>query len=283
MQAKTVLTILLVFVVVWFMVSTIRLNETLVSVRFAVLQPLELELWMVMLASFGVGAGVILFFDIAGGARRFARDQKSKRDRRAREEIEEVYLRGLDSMVNGNYEKALDRFDRVLEKWPDHEGALVKRGDALNMLKRHREAAEALERALALTPENVLALHSLSDVYLDAGADERAKRTLERIIALSPDTAVSARRKLRDLHVRYLRWKEADEIQKQLVNMITAEDELRLEKDTARGIRLGLGIEQSQGGRTSEAIETFRSILSEDDKFVPVYVRLGEALALFIG
>ena len=73
MRARTVLTILLVFASVWFAVSTIRLNEALVTIQFAFFQPIELELWMVMLAAFGVGAGVILFFDLAGGARTHTR------------------------------------------------------------------------------------------------------------------------------------------------------------------------------------------------------------------
>ena len=57
MRARTLLTMLLVFAFVWFSVSTIRLNEALVSVQFAFFQPVVLELWMVMLAAFGIGAG----------------------------------------------------------------------------------------------------------------------------------------------------------------------------------------------------------------------------------
>jgi tetratricopeptide (TPR) repeat protein len=270
---------LLVFAAVWFVVSTIRLNEVLVTVRFAFLQPLELELWMVMLAAFGLGAGVILCFDVAGGARRYARDRRRRRENRARAEVEELYLAGLDAMLNGHYEKALTRFDSVLEREPEHDNALVKKGDTLFALGRHREAADALERATRLMPDNLLALYSLSDVYLAAGAEERAKKTLERIIELGPDTTVSAHRKLRDQLVERAQWVEANALQRHIVDIVTNDDERELERAMANGILIGLGVSKLDAGEVEEAKALFRSILDNDDKFVPAYVRLGEAFA----
>lgn len=279
MRAKTVVTIVFVFAFVWFVVSTIRLNEGLVTVRFAFMSPAELELWMALLASFGAGAGVILFFDIAGGARRFARERRLRREHRAHEEVEELYVQGLDSMMNGHYRKALDRFERVVERDPGHASALVKKGDSLRALRRFREAADVLERAVRQDPENLVALYSLSDVYLEAGADERAKSTLERIIEIDPETTASAHRKLRDLLVRRLQWEQAVEVQRQLTEMITSAEEQELERAVARGIRLGLGVEMTKKGRGEEAAEIFRKILEDDESFVPAYVRLGEVLA----
>jgi len=279
MRARTVLTILLVFASVWFVVSTIRLNEALVTIQFAFFQPIELELWMVMLAAFGMGAGVILFFDLAGGARRFARDRRRRRASRDHAAVEDLYLAGLDAMVNGHYQKALNRFENVLEREPEDENALVKKGDSLRALGRHREAADALERVSRAAPENLLALYSLSDVYLAAGADERAKLTLERIIQLGPETTVSAHRKLRDLLLQQAKWQEANALQSRLVDMATNKEERALERAMANGILLGLGVSKMQGGNVEEATLMFRSILENDEKFTPAYVRLGEALA----
>ena len=279
MRARTVLTILLVFASVWFVVSTIRLNEALVTIQFAFFQPIELELWMVMLAAFGMGAGVILFFDLAGGARRFARARRRRRASRDRAAVEDLYLAGLDAMVNGHHEKALNRFENVLEREPENENALVKKGDSLCALGRYREAADALERVSRAAPENLLALYSLSDVYLAAGADERAKLTLERIIQLGPETTVSAHRKLRDLLLQQAKWQEANALQSRLVDMFTNKEERALELVMANGILLGLGVSKMEEGHVEEATLMFRSILENDEKFTPAYVRLGEALA----
>ena len=279
MRARTVLTILLVFASVWFVVSTIRLNEALVTIQFAFFQPIELELWMVMLAAFGMGAGVILFFDLAGGARRFARVRRRRRASRDHAAVEVLYLAGLDAMVNGHHEKAINRFENVLEREPENENALVKKGDSLRALGRYREAADALERVSRAAPENLLALYSLSDVYLAAGADERAKLTLERIIQLGPETTVSAHRKLRDLLLQQAKWQEANALQSRLVDMVTNKEERALEAAMAKGILLGLGVSKMEAGDVEEAALMFRSILENDEKFTPAYVRLGEAFA----
>lgn len=280
MRARAVFTILFVLAFVWFVVSTIRLNEALVTIQFAFLRPIELELWMLMLAAFGVGAGVILSFDIAGGAKRFARDRRRRLAVRAHEEVEGLYLAALDAMVNGHFDKALNRFESVLEREPEHENALVKKGDTLRALGRYREAADTLERVSRAAPLNLQALYSLSDVYLGAGAEERAKVTLERIIHLGPETTVSAHRKLRDLLVRQSKWDEADKIQKRLMEMLTNSEERGLDNAIANGISLGLGVAKMEAGDVNEAILRFRAILDNDEKFVPAYVRLGEAHAL---
>jgi lipopolysaccharide biosynthesis regulator YciM len=278
MRAKTILTIFVVFAIVWFVVTTVRLNQGLVTARFAMLEPLELELWMLMLGAFAVGAALILTFDIAGVARRFARDRRQRREYRAHEEVESLYLQGLDAMVNARYEKALDRFEKVLEREPSHTNAAIKQGDSLRALKRHREAAEVLERASRMSSDNLMALYSLSDVYLDAGADERARITLERIIETDPDTTVSAHRKLRDLLARELEWERASDVQKKLVSMVSNEEREK-ELSMAKGIRLGVGMQLAERGRTQDAIDSLTSIIEEDETFVPAYVRLGEVLA----
>ncbi len=280
MRARTAVTIIVVIATVWFIVSTIRLNESLVAIRFPLFQPVTLELWMVMLAAFGLGAGVILSFDVAGSARRFARERRVRRASEAHARVEELYLEGVESMAGGNFDKALARFSSVLSHEPEHVDALIKQGESLRATGRLREAADALERASRLAPEHPLALYSLSDVYLEAGADERAKLSLERIVELAPDTALSARAKLRDLFVRQLRWEEADSLQVRLVDMLTRDDERAVERQRAHGIRLGLGMSRLSKGAHAEAISMFRSILEEDARFVAAYVHLGAAQAL---
>src|SRR3990172_9536683 len=206
MRARTLVAILGVFAFVWWIVSTIRLNAGLVTVLLPLAQPLKLELWLVLLAGFCAGAGVILLFDPPCEPRRFARDRARRQAHRAHEELEDIYLHGLESMMNGHHQRALDRFEKVLDRDPGHTNALIKKGDSLRALKRFRQAAEVLERATRQEPENILALYLLSDVYSDAGVDERARATLERIIELDPETTVSAPRKLRDLLVRRQEW-----------------------------------------------------------------------------
>lgn len=277
MRAKTLLSLLLVFAFVWFVVATIKNNQTPVEVRLAFLGPLTVELWAILLAAFGAGAALILFFDIAGGARRFARNWRQRQLHRAHEKTEDMYLRGLDDMVNGRHEQALKCFDEVLSRDPDHVNALIKRGDSLRALARYRDAAEPLEKAASLAPENLVGLYSLSDVYIDLGDESRAESALQRIIALGPESTVSGHRKLRDLKIQQGDWKSADELQTKIEKMVTLSEEKELASATALGIRFEFGRDQLARGEVKEAIQSLESALKRDDSFVPAYLRLGEA------
>ncbi|HXV62979.1 MAG TPA: lipopolysaccharide assembly protein LapA domain-containing protein [Vicinamibacteria bacterium] len=278
MRAKTFISIVAVFALVWFAVSTVRLNRELVTVQFGLLQPLQVELAMLMIGCFFTGAALILLFDVVGGAKRFARDRRTKKEHQQHEELEGLYLQGLDNMMNGHYRRALERFEQVLERDRGYVNALIKKGDTLRYLKRYREAAEVLDRASRIAPENLVSLYVLSDVYQDAGLDERRRSTLERIIEIDPDRTVSAHRKLRDMLVEKLEWEEAARVQDRLLEMITVSEERELEGAMARGIRLGLGADLLRSGRPKEAEETFRGVLEDDPGFVPAYIRLAEVL-----
>lgn len=278
MRARTLFSFLLVFAFAWLVYSTLAMNQDVVEIRLTFVEPVTLQLGMAILASFLVGVAVVLFFDIIGGARRVALDWRARRRHRAHEKAEDLYLQGLDDMVNGRYEESLARFDEVLKREPDHLNALIKRGDSLRMLQRYRLAAEALDRAVRAVPENLVALYSLSDVYLEMGNQERAEEVLRRILELDPDSTVSAHRKLRDLKVGQRDWRAADELQQKIEKMVTIADEKVLEKDTAIGLRFELARDQAVRGETREAIRSFESVLERDDRFVPAYKELGETL-----
>ena len=277
MRVKTLFSLLMIFVAVWFLASTIAMNRAPVEISLALLQPLSLELWMALLGAFGAGAAVILFFDLAGGARRFAQNWRAHRLDRAHEKTEDLYLHGLDDMVNERYEEAVACFDSVLSRDPEHLNALIKRGDSLHALERYREAAESLERATRLAPQHLVALYCLSDVYLGLGDWEQAEDVLKSIVQLDPQTTVSAHRKLRELKIRQKNWQAADELQTKIEKMVT----LSTEKETAKavwlGIRFEVGRAQLSRGELNEAIVSCNSVIKRDPQFVPAYLKLGEA------
>ncbi len=277
MRLRTLLGLLLIFGLVWFLASTIAMNRDPVQISLAFAQTLNVELWMALLGAFGAGAALILFFDIAGGARQFAKDFHARRRHRAHERTEDLYLQGLDDMVNGRYEQAAAQFDKVLSREPNHLNALIKHGDSLQSLERHREAAQSLERAITESPEHLVALYSLSDVYLTLGDWDRAEEVLKRIIQIDPRTTVSAHRKLRDLKIRQKNWQAADELQPKIEKMVTLSGEKERARKMWMGIRFEVGREQLANDELKEAIATFQSVLKRDGEFVPAHLKLGEA------
>lgn len=280
MRARTIATLLLVLALVWLLVSTIRLNESPVTLRFVFAPPIELELWMALLLSAGVGAGAILLVDLVGGVRRFARVRRERRQSELDARTEDLYVDGLVAMANGQYETASSRFEAVLAEAPGHENAHLEQGRSLMALERHREAVEVLERAAANAPDSVRALYPLAEVYFAANAPERAKSVLERIIELAPESALTAYRRLRDRLVDESDWEEAAAVQERLSALVGRDGEGPEESVKAMGIRLGLAVSHMREGRLDDAIAGLRAILDDDESFVPAHVRLGEALAM---
>lgn len=279
MRSRTMLTLLAVFFFASFIFWTIRLNQSLVSVQLALFEPIQVELWIVMLAAFGAGAILILLFDLAGSIRRYLRTLRERQQVRVLEEKEEFYLKGLDAMVNGRHRKAISRFDDVLERDPDHVSSLAKKGDCLRFLKQYREAAQVLERAVRIDPDHIVGLYSLSDLYAEVDAVERAKFTLERIIESSPETSIAAHFKLRDLLIQSGRVGEAEPVQRRLIEMLADEDDMDRERAIALDLRFAVGEDELDRGEFEAATASFESVLSESPNFVAAYVRLGEARA----
>jgi lipopolysaccharide biosynthesis regulator YciM len=277
MRLRTLLILLAIFAFVALLASTIAMNQSQVVVRLGWVRPMTVQLWAVMLIAFGAGAALILFFDIAGGARRVARNWKAKKLHRAHEKVEDVYRRGLRDLENGRAAEALARFEEVLSSEPHHVNALMKRGDSLRALGRYRDAVASLEQAIRLVPDNLVALYHLSDVYLDAGDPVRAEEVLRRIVRLDPKTTVSAHRKLRDLKVKQRDWLAADQLQSSLGEMLTLPGEREEARAVALGIRYELGSQQLERGDPKAALSSLATALKWDSGFVPAYIKLGEA------
>jgi len=277
MRFRTVMSLVALFLFVFLLVSTVVLNPSLVQVRLGLGGPMTVQLGALMLAAFGAGAALILVFDIAGGTRRFARNWKAKKLHRAHEKVEDVYRQGLRDLENGRAAEALVRFDEVLASEPHHVNALMKRGESLRALGRHREAVVSLEQAIRLYPDNLVALYHLSDVYLDADDQLRAEEVLRRIVRLDPQTTVSAHRKLRDLKVQQKDWPAADQLQATLERMLTVAAEKEDSRPISLGIRYELGSQQAERGDLKGGVASLTTVLKRDPGFVPAYIRLGEA------
>jgi tetratricopeptide (TPR) repeat protein len=279
MRLKTLVKVLLSFGLVGLLAATVHFNQQPVVVRLGLWNPasIAMELWSVMMIAFGAGAGLILLFDIAGGARRFARNRRAQRLHRAHERAEDRYRLALRDLENGRAEQALGRLEEVLAREPQHVNALIRRGDCLRSLARYREAVASLEQAIRLAPDNLVSLYHLSDVYLETADWMRAEEILRRVVRLDPQTTVSAHRKLRDLKMRQKDWAAADELQSRLVSMLTVSAEKEEARAVTVGIRFQFGVDQLSRGELKNAIASLGTALEWDAGFVPAYCRLGQA------
>ena len=113
-----------------------------------------------------------------------------------------LYLEGMLAGVRGQWEIALNQFDRVLAQEPDNADAHLQRGKVLTQLGRTTEAVAALGRTCELDSLNFEA-HSLIGQILMADPASEAQAREYILRAYSLGTATPARR---HLQIYLLQW-----------------------------------------------------------------------------
>ena len=107
----------------------------------------------------------------------------------------------------GNYDLAVQYFQRALEIDPEHSIALQNLGSAYRQKKDWSRAKATLERALALNPDDPEANYSLGMVYAQQNDTDRAYDYLQKAIAARPGYPEA----LNNLGILYLRTHRLDD------------------------------------------------------------------------
>ncbi len=100
-----------------------------------------------------------------------------------------AFLTGETHFEDGQYERALARYEEALGENPSHRAALRGRARALAQLGRLEEAREAFRKALAVEPGLGATWANLGIVLDRMGRPEEALAAYERALELDPKLA----------------------------------------------------------------------------------------------
>ena len=87
----------------------------------------------------------------------------------------------------GNYKKALDRYNKAIKLNPDSATAYGSKGSALRMLGHYQEAEESLNMAIQLDPQSVWAYNELGAVYTSEKQYDKAVAEYDKALAINPN------------------------------------------------------------------------------------------------
>lgn len=102
------------------------------------------------------------------------------------EEADQQFLQAFVQRADGDFEAAAERYQRLVERCPDHAQARVNLGVCYLKLGRYAQAREVYETGLRLT-EDYRLLYNLAILYLYYAQDEKAKTCLERAVLLASE------------------------------------------------------------------------------------------------
>lgn len=279
MKIRTVLYLTLGAILVAVLSVLYTANRAVLDQPVALSHGFSMPVWACTLLACGLSMMVPILFGLLRDAREFFGSLTVRRRALDTQAIEGLYARGIESMLNGREERALEHFNAVLERDPQHFDALLKGGEVLRLLRRHAEAIEYHRRAARLREGDLRPLYSLVADYEESGADENAKAVLNRIIELNPKRSLNAYRQFRALVMREGSWDRAWEIQQRIEEQLSEMGRsAKGEKKYHLAIRLMLARAHQDAGRPREAIAILRRLVKMDPAFVPAHLRLGRAL-----
>jgi lipopolysaccharide biosynthesis regulator YciM len=279
MQTRTFLGILAALALVAFLAILGNQNQPLLEQGFKVTSTLTLPLWAVMVGVFVAGVLTFVVGFLLRGSADLLERWRLLRGRRAGRAIDDQYNKGMEAVLEGREEKALEHFQSILAQEPESFDALVKAGAVLRGLKRLPEAVEMHKRAHRLKDADLEPLYELVKDYEAMDQTGKAKVVLNRIIQLRPRRALSAYRKLRKYSIKEGDWARAWELQELIEDQIEQTPyKLEAEKRYGLGIRYQMACAAAEQEKDKDALNALRKLTRSEPGFAPAHLRLGGIL-----
>ncbi len=277
MKLRTFLMLLAASGLVFVLSRLYTPNREILNQKIFLAESLSMPVWGTFLLVALASMAVPVLFGLLRDVKQVVDSVTRRRALKTRKEIEVRYVLGIEAILNGREERALEHFNAILQMDPGHFESLIKAGDVHRDLGRTAQALELHRRARQVRENDLRPLFALVDDYESAGDTVLARETLTQIIERKPKRALSAYRKLRALLVREEAWEEAQEIQRKIEELCG--ETLRKEDRRYRlGIPYQLAARHAAEDRPKEAMAILRRLLKEHPDFVPAAWKLGKVL-----
>jgi lipopolysaccharide biosynthesis regulator YciM len=271
---RYVVTVLVILAAV-FVVLLVEFNQALITVNISPTKAYELSKSSFFLISLSLGAGAVLLLYLIRDIKRLLRSLKVQRDQKRQTRIQELYTKGLNSLIAKRNPDATTFFQKVLTIDPNHVDTLLRMGITQLRQKNPQEAIRLHQKALSLDGSNQEVMFSLAADYEEAKRYEEAIKVYKEAIASDPSN-LTALIKLRDLYQRLNHWEELFETQSKLLANALAPSEQDVEHRRLVGFKYEFGRSLLEAGDLERARKIFRGVIKLDKDFIPAYLGLGE-------
>jgi tetratricopeptide (TPR) repeat protein len=189
------------------------------------------------------------------------------------------YLEFLDKArqydLKGEREKAIEQLDKLSRRNPGHEETYMALSDIYISMEDYEKARDTLNLAETTLGkvENIL----FRKVHLNLATKDYAKNeTILKDILRTNESSLDALRMLRDLYIWRKDWDGAYEAEKKIRRYVKTEEEGR----RLIGIRYQKAFSlfnENFSLNSEKIIDDLKAILSDEKRFTPAYILLGEA------
>lgn len=283
MKIRTLLGILMGIAVIIAAAYLTHHNSDLLTSRVHVGPTRSVPLYAAIIGTFLLGFLPPVIVLVTQTLKRELALRRHRREERERQGRQSSLRRALDFHADGQWNHAIEEYERVLAEQPEEYTALIYYGEALRRAGRPLEAVEVHRRASVLYPQSVVLLQQLADDYDALGEGDVGREIRDRILRDFDSVSLRILRRRRNTALGSGSWSEAADLQDRVEQLLRGgSDEALLERE--RSVRLGLSyqraVQQLEQDRLEEAKRTFLSLLETEPQFIPARIMLGEAEAL---
>ena len=271
---RFIVTILLIAVMI-FIIALREFNQGMITVNLLPSKAYEISKSGFFLLSMAMGAGVIFILYLLRDVKRFLRGLRVQREQKKRLKVQDLYTKGLNSLLANRNSEAIRSFQKVLAIDPGHVDTLLRMGISQLREKNPQEAILLHQKALNLESYNQEVMFSLATDYEEAKRYDDALGMYQNI--LSKDASnLTALIKMRELYHRLNQWENLYEAQSKLVANPLTPLEQEVEHRKLVGFKYELGRSLLEAGDLERGKKIFRGVIKLDKDFIPAYLGLGE-------
>jgi tetratricopeptide (TPR) repeat protein len=271
---RFVVTVLLVALVIVVMLLR-EFNPGTITVNLLPSKSYDIAKSTFFLLALAIGAGITFFLYLLRDVKRFLRGLRVQREQKKRLKIQELYTKGLNSLLAKRNAEAITFFQKVLSIDPNHVNTLLRMGISQLREKNYQEAILLHQKALGLDPDNQEVMFSLAADYEEAKRFDDALAMYTKILSMDSSN-LTALMKMRDLYQRLNNWGDLSETQRKLLASPLMPSEQEVEHRRLVGFRYEMGRSMLEAGDLERARKIFRGVIKLDKDFTPAFLGLGE-------
>lgn len=230
-----------------------------------------------VLACIAAGALAIVMLVGVREIRAHILNWRSTQRRKREEKIQSYYTNGVLASLSRRTSEAISQLQKVLALDPNHTRALLSLGNIFRKEKHYNEAIRLHRKARLLEEGNMEILLSLARDLEDAKRSDEAIQALEDVLKLD-GTNPTALYRIRDIHIRNEKWKDAHAVQERLLKAGLPEAEVRAENQVLTGLKYELGRQYMERGDREQARRYYKDAIKLDKGFLPARIGFGETL-----
>ena len=273
----TFMAVLLLFIFfVLFFLYFWGLNPHMVTVFYLPEQSLTYPAAMIVIGcvilGLVLGFGAHFYTIVTYWIKHWSRDRSEKKQR----EIGAIYREGVGRLLSGDLKKAHGLLNKALDRDPKRVDILIALATLSSQEGNPTEGLSLLHKASSIDPKSLEVLFKTAAIQEETGQDEEAIATYQELVALEKDNR-KALRAMRDLYIKHDRWRDALDVQRQILKAGPGANRVASEKELLLYLRYEVARLAILDGSPNDAKSELKDILRQKDDFIPARVSLGDA------